>query len=56
MAVPARRTSKTKKNKRRGNQRLTAPAIHWDPKQGEYTLSHHVSLSGYYNGHQVLTK
>ncbi len=39
MAVPARRTSKTKKNKRRAHQKLSAPAIHWDPKQGEYTQS-----------------
>lgn len=56
MAVPARKTSKTKKNKRCENQKLKTPAIHWDLKQGEYTLSHHVSPSGYYNGRLVLTK
>ncbi len=54
MAVPARRTSKTKKRSRRANQKLTAPAIHWDPKAQEYTLSHHVSAEGYYNGRKVL--
>ncbi|WP_282802380.1 50S ribosomal protein L32 [Secundilactobacillus kimchicus] len=56
MAVPARRTSKTKKNKRRAHQKLSAPAIHWDPKQGEYILSHHVSPTGFYNGKQVLDR
>ncbi|ANZ60348.1 50S ribosomal protein L32 [Secundilactobacillus paracollinoides] len=54
MAVPARRTSKTKKRSRRANQKLTTPAIHWDEKAQAYTLSHHVSENGYYNGRKVL--
>lgn len=54
MATPARRTSKTKKRSRRAHQKLTAPAIHFDPKENEYVLSHHISPSGRYNGRQVL--
>lgn len=54
MATPARRTSKTKKRIRRGDKKLTAPAIHFDELSGEYTLSHHVSPSGIYKGKPVL--
>jgi len=32
------------------------PAIHWDNQLQEYVLSHHVSLSGYYHGKQVIHK
>ena len=54
MATPARRTSKTKKRIRRGDKKLTAPAIHFDELSGEYTLSHHVSPRGFYKGKQVI--
>lgn len=54
MAVPARRTSKTKKNSRRGQQKLKQPAISIDARTGEYHLSHHVSSDGYYNGQKVI--
>ncbi|BDR58675.1 50S ribosomal protein L32 [Xylocopilactobacillus apicola] len=54
MATPARRTSKTKKRIRRGNKKLTAPAIHFDEINGEYSLSHHVSPSGIYKEKPVL--
>jgi large subunit ribosomal protein L32 len=56
MATPARRTSKTKKRIRRGDKKLTPPAIHFDELSGEYTLSHHVSPSGIYKGKPVLDK
>ncbi|MCY9806062.1 50S ribosomal protein L32 [Lentilactobacillus senioris] len=54
MAVPARRTSKTKKNNRRANQKLKQPNLSRDPQTGEYHLSHHVSADGYYNGKKVI--
>jgi large subunit ribosomal protein L32 len=47
MAVPARKTSKAKKNRRRGNQQLKKPAIRFDNTSGSYTRSHHVSLKEY---------
>lgn len=54
MATPARRTSKTKKRSRRNHQKLSTPAVHWDPQINEYVLSHHISPSGLYHGHQVI--
>ena len=56
MATPARRQSKSRKMKRRATQKLMLPAIHWDNQLQEYVLSHHVSLSGYYHGKQVIHK
>lgn len=50
MAVPARRTSKAKKNKRRTHYKITAPSVHFDETTGDYSRSHRVSLKGYYKG------
>lgn len=47
MAVPARRISKAKRNKRRGNMKLRKPAIQFDATSGNYKRSHHVSLKEY---------
>jgi large subunit ribosomal protein L32 len=47
MAVPARRTSKSKKNKRRTHYKLAAPTIHFDESAGEYRRSHHMDLKAY---------
>ena len=55
MAVPKRKTSKSRRNKRRSHHRLKGVNILEDKKSGEYRLSHHVDLkTGYYNGRQVL--
>jgi len=35
MAVPARRTSKAKKNKRRTHYKVTAPSVNFDETSGE---------------------
>ncbi len=57
MAVPFRRTGKTRKRKRRTHYKLTAPALVVCPQTGEFTLPHRVTPnSGYYNGQKVLTK
>lgn len=53
MAVPARRTSKTKKNLRRTNYKMTAPTVSFDESTGDYHRSHRVSLKGYYKGRKV---
>ena len=50
MAVPARHTSKAKKNKRRTHYKLTAPSVQFDETTGDYSRSHRVSLKGYYKG------
>ena len=55
MAVPKRKTSKSRRNKRRSHHRVSAINILEDKKSGEYRLSHHVDLkSGYYNGKKIL--
>ena len=55
MAVPKRKTTKSRRNKRRSHHRLKSVNILEDKKSGEYRLSHHVDLkTGYYNGRQVL--
>ena len=55
MAVPKRKTSKSKRNKRRSHHRLSAINIIEDKKSGEYRLSHHIDLkTGIYNGKQIL--
>ena len=53
MAVPARHTSKTKKNKRRTHYKMTAPEVVFDASTGDYHRSHRISLKGYYNGRKV---
>ena len=54
MAVPKRKTSKSKRNKRRSHHRITFANIIEDKKSGEYRLSHHVDLkTGFYKGRQV---
>ena len=55
MAVPKRKTSKSRRNKRRSHHRVKSVNILEVKKSGEYRLSHHVDLkTGYYNGRQVL--
>lgn len=53
MAVPARRTSKSKKNKRRTHYKMAAPTVTFDAASGDYHRSHRVSLEGYYKGRKV---
>ena len=55
MAVPKRKTSKSKRNKRRSHHKISPINIIEDSKSGEYRLSHHVDLkTGIYNGKQIL--
>ena len=55
MAVPKRKTSKSRRNKRRSHHRLSTINIVEDKKSGEYRLSHHIDLkTGIYNGKQIL--
>lgn len=57
MAVPKKKTSKSRRGLRRGgNGTYTTdlPNVMIDKDTGEYKLSHHISLDGYYNGKKVL--
>ena len=55
MAVPKRKTSKSRRNMRRSHHRISSINIVEDKKSGEYRLSHHIDLkTGIYNGRQVL--
>lgn len=55
MAVPKRKTTKSKRNQRRSHHRVNKINIVEDKKSGEYKLSHHIDLkSGLYNGKKIL--
>ena len=55
MAVPKRKTSKARRNKRRSHHRVAFANVIEDKKSGEYKLSHHIDLkTGLYNGKQIL--
>ena len=55
MAVPKRKTSKSRKKLRRSHHKLTSVNIIEDKKSGEYRLSHHLDLkTGMYKGRQIL--
>lgn len=57
MAVPKRKTTKSKRNMRRSHHALTPVNIVTDPTTGEYKLPHHISLTdGYYKGKQVVAQ
>ena len=54
MAVPKRKTSKSRRNKRRSHQKIRMANVIEDKKSGEYRLPHHVDLkTGFYKGRQV---
>lgn len=55
MAVPKRRTSKSKRNKRRANWKLTAPNLATCTKCAEYVMPHHACKAcGTYDERVVL--
>ena len=57
MAVPKRKTSKSRRNRRRSHQRIVGVNVVEDKKSGEYRLPHHVDLkTGLYNGKKILNK
>jgi large subunit ribosomal protein L32 len=55
MAVPKRKKSKSKRDKRRTHQKLTPPNLSTCPECGEAILPHHACPScGYYKGRKVV--
>ena len=58
MAVPKRKTSKARRDKRRSSVwKLAAPTLVKCPRCGEYTVPHKDCGScGFYNGRDVINK
>ena len=57
MAVPKRKTSVSRRNKRRSHHKIVSSNVVEDKKSGEYRLSHHIDLkTGFYNGKKILDK
>ena len=57
MAVPKRKTSKSKRNMRRSHDAIRLVNIIDDSESGEPRLSHRLDLStGIYNGKQIIKK
>ncbi len=55
MAVPKRKTSKSKRDKRRTHQKLSAPNLSTCPQCGEPVQPHHACSScGSYKGRTVI--
>lgn len=55
MAVPKRKTSKSKRNMRRSHDHIKLLNIIEDKQSGEPRLSHKIDLStGMYNGKEIL--
>jgi large subunit ribosomal protein L32 len=56
MAVPKRKTSRSRRGHRRSHDALKPVNIMFDQTTGEPKLAHHVSLDGYYNEREVIVK
>ena len=55
MAVPKRKTSVSRRNKRRSHHKIVSSNVVEDKKTGEYRISHHIDLkTGFYNGKKIL--
>lgn len=55
MAVPKRKTSKSKRDKRRTHQKTEAPSLSTCPQCSELKLPHHICPScGTYKGRTVI--
>jgi len=55
MAVPKKKTSKSRRDMRRAHDSLKAPTFVEDQDSGEFRRPHHIDLkTGMYRGRQVL--
>ena len=55
MAVPKRKTTRSRSGMRRSHIKVSKKNIIEDKKSGEFRLSHHIDLkTGIYNGKQIL--
>ncbi|MCR5084612.1 MAG: 50S ribosomal protein L32 [Succinivibrionaceae bacterium] len=56
MAVPQNHQSRSRRDKRRTHDALTARTLSVDPTTEETHIRHHVTASGYYKGKKVIDK
>lgn len=56
MAVPKRKTTRSKRNMRRSHHALTKVTVGENATTGELQRPHHISLDGYYRGRQVIVQ
>ncbi|SPT67729.1 50S ribosomal protein L32 [Anaerobiospirillum thomasii] len=54
MAVPQNHQSRSRRDKRRTHDALTARQLSVDPTSGEVHIRHHVTENGYYRGVKVI--
>ncbi|MFL1781031.1 50S ribosomal protein L32 [Candidatus Hepatincolaceae symbiont of Richtersius coronifer] len=54
MAVPKKKTSKSRKNMRRSHMALAKNSYTEDKKTGQLHRPHHIDELGMYNGKQIL--
>ena len=54
MAVPKRKTTKSRRNMRRSHHALGKVNVIIDPVTGDYKLPHHINVDGTYKNRQVL--
>lgn len=54
MAVPQNRTSRSKRDMRRGHDGLKKPTLSIDSTTGETHRRHHVTADGFYRGRKVI--
>ena len=54
MAVQKNRKTRSKRDKRRGHDKIKTPTFSTDPETGETHIRHHVTADGYYRGRQVV--
>lgn len=54
MAVPKRKTTKSRRNMRRSHHALGKVNVVIDPITGDYKLPHHMGFDGTYNSKQVI--
>ncbi len=56
MAVPKRKTSKARRDKRRANWKLTLPGVVTCPNCGEFKMPHRACKAcGFYKGKEVIS-
>lgn len=54
MAVQKGRVSRSRRDKRRTHDNLTAATLSQDPETGEIHRRHHITPDGYYRGRKVM--
>ena len=54
MAVPKKKTSKSKRNMRRSHDKLKLVNVVFNKETGEAGLAHQVSIDGYYGSRQII--